>query len=240
MNKNSAVLFFILFIGLASAASTNSGINDPIIGEKDAKVTIEVWCSFQDHSCSDYNQNVLSILKEEYAQDDRVRILWKDKPLGELHSWAKDSAVMMECVYRTGGSDDFWRVNQKLLSSQSEVNAENYEALIKNWTLKQGISESSFTQCSNESSASDEVEADIAEADQEGIDGIPTTEVNGERVVGFRTLTQVESLIEIELDEKYSDKNEYSDEKSDSIQDSKNNEGGLIAFITLILRAIGL
>src|SRR4051812_8619720 len=67
-----------------------------IRGNKDAKVTIVNYDDFQCPFCQRMHDTLTNDILKTYG--DKVRIIYKDYPLVEIHPWAKHAAVDANCL----------------------------------------------------------------------------------------------------------------------------------------------
>ncbi|HZT34824.1 MAG TPA: thioredoxin domain-containing protein, partial [Nitrososphaera sp.] len=77
----------------------------PIRGNKDAKVTIVNFDDFECPFCSRMHQTLFPDILKSYG--DRVRIIYKDFPLKEIHPWAVHAAVDANCL-AAQNNDAYW------------------------------------------------------------------------------------------------------------------------------------
>src|SRR5512146_1097839 len=77
----------------------------PFRGNKDAKVVIVNYDDFQCPFCTRMHQTLFSDVMETYG--DRVKLIYKDFPLYEIHPWAGRAAVDANCL-GTQNNDADW------------------------------------------------------------------------------------------------------------------------------------
>src|SRR5207248_11577787 len=91
----------------------------PVRGNKDAKVTIVNYDDFECPFCSRMHQTLFPDVFKAYS--DRVKIVYKDFPLAEIHPWATHAAVDANCL-AAQNNDAYWDFadyvhgNQKAIS----------------------------------------------------------------------------------------------------------------------------
>lgn len=78
----------------------------PVRGNKDAKVTVVVYDDFECPYCSRMHQTLNDVLK---SYGDRIKLVYKDYPLIEIHPWAERAAIDSGCLAKqsSGGYWDF-------------------------------------------------------------------------------------------------------------------------------------
>src|SRR4029079_8656742 len=89
--------------------------DDPPIGPASAPVTLIEFSDFQCPFC----QRVAPTLKQIRATyGDRVRIVWKDFPLTQIHPQACDAAQAGNCAQEQG---KFWEFHDQLFANQAAL-----------------------------------------------------------------------------------------------------------------------
>jgi protein-disulfide isomerase len=160
----------------------------PTRGDKDAKVTVVNYDDFECPYCSRMHAALFPGLFREYG--DRVRFIYKDYPLEEIHPWAVHAAVDANCL-AAQSPDAYWDYADYLHANQSAISAlKNREGwnpeLDKLATLqaeKHGVDVAKLQACLK---TQDEkaVRASIHEGEGLGVDATPTMFVNGQKLDG--------------------------------------------------------
>lgn len=172
---------------------------EPVLGEEDAPVIMVVYEDFECPFCKRFEEGAVQQIESNYVDSGQVKIVWKDRPLTQLHPWAEPSAAAMECVYREGGDEAFWAVKDKVFANQDSIETSNVESKIKGWASEEGVSETAVQSCLDNGNPMEEVNADSTEGRNLGASGTPTAYVNGQKVVGAQPYSNFESIIESAL-----------------------------------------
>ena len=90
----------------------------PSRGAADAKVTVIVWDDFQCPYCAIGYKTLFSDVLPQYQ--DRVRVVYKDFPLMEIHPWAVHAAVDANCLFAQS-NDAYWDYAGYVHSNQKEI-----------------------------------------------------------------------------------------------------------------------
>jgi protein-disulfide isomerase len=159
----------------------------PLRGGEQAKVVIVNYQDFQCPFCSRMHSTLFPGLLQEYA--GKVKVIYKDYPLTEIHPWALHAAVDANCL-ADQNPDAFWDFADYVLANQKQVGGRAPEEAFLNLdksALEQGIKHKldvqklvACTQKQDESA----VRASMAEGVKMGVDSTPTLFINGERVSG--------------------------------------------------------
>jgi protein-disulfide isomerase len=192
--------------------------SDPVLGDEDAEVTMTVYEDFQCPFCKRLEDGAMDEIEENYVETGKVKIVWKDRPLPELHPWAKPAAETMECVFREE-EEAFWEVKDRIFNNQNQLSTSNVQDTIKDWAEDEGVSKESVETCLVEENPMGEVKADIEEAEMKGASGTPTSFIRNKKLVGAQPYSRFEEVIEAKLD---------GEELPDNVgaERDENEEGG--------------
>jgi protein-disulfide isomerase len=162
---------------------------DPSLGPANAPVTIVEFSDFQCPFC----QRVAPTLKQIKAKyGDRVRIVWKDFPLTQIHPQAFDAAQAGNCAREQG---KFWEYHDQLFANQSALQPE----FLKKYAAAVGMNAETFGACLDSAKFRPKVQAALETGAKLGIGSTPTSYVNGRTVTGAQPYEVFESVIEEEL-----------------------------------------
>jgi protein-disulfide isomerase len=162
---------------------------DPAAGPSSAPVTIVEFSDFQCPFC----QRVSPVLKQvRDAYGDKVRVVWKDFPLTQIHPLAFRAAEAAHCA---GEQGDYWDYHDQLFASQQALAS----ADLTNMAEQVGLDVPRFEECLDTSRYADRVHAGIADATKLGITSTPTIFINGRRLSGAQPFEALASVIDEEL-----------------------------------------
>ncbi len=104
---------------LASAANAQtadvdtSAIQEMVIGDADAPVTIIEYASFTCPHCAAFHNNVFKQLKSEYIDTGKVKFIYREVYFDRFGLWAS-------IVARCGGSEKFFGITDLIYKGQPE------------------------------------------------------------------------------------------------------------------------
>lgn len=175
----------------------------PVRGNPNAKVTVINYDDFECPFCSRMHATFFPGLLQSYG--DRVKIIYKDYPLVEIHPWAMHAAVDGNCL-AAQNNDAYWdfadyvHANQKEITSNAQ-GGQNWtqafnklDAIAKERAVKHNLDQPQFDACVKKQDES-AVRASMAEGDKLGVDSTPTMFINGERVSGLVPEDQFRSIL---------------------------------------------
>lgn len=171
----------------------------PVRGGTGAKVTIVNYDDFQCPFCSRMHQTLFPGVIQAYG--DRVRIIYKDYPLVEIHPWAMHAAVDANCLGEQNGPAywdfaDYVHANQKTIAGRSPQEAfANLDTAASEQAAKYKLDVSKVQACMKKQDES-AIRASMAEGDKLGVDSTPTLFVNGEKISGALTPDQVHAILD--------------------------------------------
>jgi protein-disulfide isomerase len=176
----------------------------PVRGDASAKVVIVNYDDFQCPFCSRMHQALFPGLFKAYG--DKVKIIYKDYPLVEIHPWAMHAAVDANCLGEQNGAAywdfaDYVHGNQKLIAGRSQQEAfTNLDNAAGDQATKYHLDMTKVQACIKKQDDT-AVRASMAEGDKLGVDSTPTLFVNGERLSGAVPEEQMRAIIDRALAE---------------------------------------
>ena len=179
-------------VRLESPATTRARIaidGAPVLGVAAAPVTI---VEFSDFYCP-YCRNVVPVLGQVRARyGDKVRLVYKNLPLEDLHPGATRAAEAAQCAHEQG---KFWDFHDRLFTEPPSAE----DTTFTTWARELGLDVSRFEQCLRTGRTKPIVEKDVAEALALGANFTPAFFVNGRLLSGAQPLEAFVRLIDEEL-----------------------------------------
>jgi len=161
----------------------------PIRGNPTAKVTVINFDDLECPYCARMHQSLFPSTLERYK--DKVRFIYKDFPLTELHPWALHAAVDANCLAAQNW-DVYWSYVDYVHSHGDEISgadrnpAKSFDALNRIARQEATLGKLDPGKLDACLAAQDEaqVRASLQEGDSLKIDGAPAVFVDGERIDG--------------------------------------------------------
>ena len=177
--------------------------NRPVRGNANAKVTVVNFDDFQCPFCSRMHQTLFPELLKEYG--DRVKFVYKDFPLLDLHPWALHAAVDANCL-AAQSNDAYWDFADYIHSNQREVSSagslkEQFAALDRITTAqgqKHNVEQAKLQSCLR-AQVEDAVRASIKEAEDLDLSATPVVFVNGQELEGAVPVSEVQAALDAAL-----------------------------------------
>jgi protein-disulfide isomerase len=173
----------------------------PIRGNPDAKVTVINFDDLECPYCARMHSSLFPSTIDRYK--DKVRFVYKDDPLTELHPWAMHAAVDANCLAAQNGQV-YWNYVDYVHAHGQEVNGEDRN-LTKSFAALDRIAREESTLAKLDAAKLDacivkqdetQVRASAKEAETLGVDGTPALFIDGERITGALPAEQVWLVID--------------------------------------------
>jgi protein-disulfide isomerase len=174
--------------------------NRPVRGNNDAKVVVVNFDDFQCPFCSRMHQVLFPEIFKEYG--DRVKFVYKDYPLMEIHPWAKHAAIDANCL-AAQSSDAYWSFADYIHANQHQVAAEKapdgqFKA-VDRITTEQGqkfnVDQAKLQSCIKAQNDS-AVKASMKEGELVGVTATPTLFINGQEIDGALPIDEVRATLD--------------------------------------------
>ncbi len=147
--------------------------NDPIMGDKNAKVTMIDFTDFECPFCKKYFDDTFAQLKKEYIDTGKVKYVVRDLPL-DFHENAPKEAEAAECAREQGGDAVYFQYHDEIFkrtASNGTGLALDQLAVIASDLGLDGVA---LQACLDADTYKAEVEKDLADAEKVGATGTPS------------------------------------------------------------------
>ena len=169
--------------------------DSPVLGNKNAKVTMIEYSDFQCPFSKSYFQNSFDQLKKEYVDTGKMKIVFQNFPL-PFHINAEKAAEAAECANKQG---KFWQYHDLLFTNGQSDGTGLDTASLKSYASQLGLDTQKFNSCLDNGEAVAAVKSDLANAQAVGVQGTPTFLINGVSTVGALPVTSFEQAINAAL-----------------------------------------
>jgi protein-disulfide isomerase len=162
---------------------------NPAKGPAGAPVTVVEFSDFQCPFCARVNPTLAKI-QETYA--GKVRIVFRDLPLLNIHKNAGHAAEAAHCANDQG---KFWEMHDRLFANQQKL----APADLKEHAVALGLDATAFNQCLDSGKYTAEWRRDSEEASKLGLSGTPAFFINGRLISGAQPFDAFAQIIDEEL-----------------------------------------
>jgi protein-disulfide isomerase len=162
---------------------------DPSLGRSSAPVTLIEFSDFQCPFC----QRVAPTLKKiRDTYGDKVRIVWKDFPLTQIHPQAFKAGEAAHCA---GDQGKYWEYHDRLFANQQQLQPDE----LKKHAADLGLNATAFNACLDSSKYGERVRDGVAQGTRLGVNSTPTIYINGRMLSGAQPYEMFVSVIDEEL-----------------------------------------
>jgi protein-disulfide isomerase len=162
---------------------------DPSLGRASAPVTLIEFSDFQCPFCQRVAPT-LKKLRETYG--DKVRIVWKDFPLTQIHPQAFKAGEAAHCA---GDQGKYWEYHDRLFANQGQLQPEE----LKQHAAALGLDAAAFGACLDSSKYGERVRDGVAQGTRLGVNSTPTIYINGRMLSGAQPYETFVTVIDEEL-----------------------------------------
>jgi len=174
----------------------------PVRGNPDAKVTIVNFDDFECPFCARMHTTLMNQILPQYG--DKVKIVYKDYPLLQIHPWAEHAANDANCLAKESNTA-YWQLADYLHANQRSIPPQNPQASdgeLDRLTLdfgKKNSADINRLQACIKTQSDAAVKASMSEGDDLGVSATPTIFINGERLEGALDVDEVRAALNRQL-----------------------------------------
>jgi protein-disulfide isomerase len=165
----------------------------PVLGRKDAPVTIVEFSDFECQFCQSFFASTLPQIKRDYIDTGKVRYVLLDFPLDRLHRNARKAAEAAHCAADQG---KYWEMHDILFAQRGKLDVAQYGGYAK----KLGLNSLNFDACLKSGRKSTTIDRGMAGGAAIGIRVTPSFIVSvtepGDVVSGGAVITGAQSFEE--------------------------------------------
>ena len=163
--------------------------SDPTLGSTSAPVTLVEFSDFQCPFC----QRVAPTLKQiKQKYGDKVRIVWKDFPLTQIHPQAFKASEAAHCA---GEQGKYWEYHDQLFANQQALQPTD----LKRYATDLSLEATKFNECLDSSKYGERVRDGVAQGTGLGVNSTPTIYINGRVLAGAQPYEAFVAVIDEEL-----------------------------------------
>jgi len=161
----------------------------PSKGPEEAPITLAEFSDFQCPYCRGLFPTLQKIALD---YKDKVRIVYLQFPLADIHPQALKAAEASLCAFDQG---KFWEMHDAMFADQANLGIED----LKRKAAGLSLNIESFGACLESGKHFDDVRNDVREGVKAGVSGTPALFVNGRMLVGNQPYSEIRKVIEDEL-----------------------------------------
>jgi protein-disulfide isomerase len=170
--------------------------DDPVLGSPNAKVLMIEFGDYQCPSCRMFWKDVEPRIKREYIDTGKVKLVFRDFPIVQIHPEALLAAMAVDC---SADQNKYWEYHDKVFREQYNKGDDlvRFKAAdLKKWAKDIGLDPAKFDQCLDSEKYKNEVLKDKADGDAVSVQGTPTFFINGHVIGGAQPYPAFKNLID--------------------------------------------
>jgi protein-disulfide isomerase len=176
----------------------------PVRGNKQAKVTVVVYDDFQCPYCSRMHQTLIDVLK---TYGDRVKLVYKDYPLFEIHPWAARAALDSGCLAKQS-EGAYWDFADYVHANPAQIKGEQRPlqgqlAEVDKITFEIGkrhsADENELKKCVDTEATKPDLNASVKEAESLDVESTPAIFIDGLKLQGAIPEDELRKILDKEL-----------------------------------------
>lgn len=155
----------------------------PILGDSNAPITIIEWGDYQCTFCYKFHQNTLGIIKEDFIETGKIKLVFKDFPLN-----GPDSMKAAEATYCAEDQGKYWQYHNELYKNWGgERTGWITEESLQKFALTVNLDLEEFNNCLNDGIYKKRVNMIHEFGKEVGIDATPSFFIfNDEKIIKIR------------------------------------------------------
>ncbi len=160
--------------------------DDPVRGDKNAKITIIEYSDYQCPFCERFYTGTLPQLEEQYIKTGKVKLVYKDYPLRQIHPQAQKAAEAANCALE---QNKYWEYHDELFKKNPEWSGNDKAIdMFKQIAKDLKLDSKKFDSCLDKGTTA-EIDNDLSEGSNAGISGTP-----GFYVIAEKSKVNVDAL----------------------------------------------
>ncbi|HXC42674.1 MAG TPA: thioredoxin domain-containing protein [Candidatus Dormibacteraeota bacterium] len=160
----------------------------PARGPEHAPVTV-LWYSDVASPLAVQANRLMEQVLDSYPRE--VRVVFKNRPL-EFH---RDAVLAHQALMAAAAQGKFWAMHSLLLANQSSLTAPQ----LADYAGQIGLDTRKFVADLSSQKLLDQVQRDVSQARDAGINGVPVFFVNGARVDGVQPLSSFKAIVDEQI-----------------------------------------
>lgn len=193
----------------AQAPQVTKGVasidDDPILGDKNAPVTIIEFSDYECPFCKRHFDSTHPELIKKYIDTGKVKLVFRDFPLSFHEPMASKEAIAATCARDQGGDKKYFEFHDEIFKRTTSNGNGLDDAKIQTIASDLKLNINTFKSCLSDTAKADEVKKDIADGTAAGASGTPTFligkstsdgKIDGDLVVGAQPFAAFQAVID--------------------------------------------
>ena len=164
--------------------------DDPVLGDKNAKVTLIDFTDYECPFCKRYFDDTFSQIKKDYIDTGKIKYIVRDLPLS-FHANAHKEAQAAECARDQGGDSAYYKYHDEIFKKTTSNGTGLALTELSVIANNLGLDGATLQTCLDSDKFKAEVDKDLADAASVGATGTPTFFIGESAADGVITGTKI-------------------------------------------------
>lgn len=179
--------------------------DDPVLGDKNAKVTLIEFSDYECPFCKRHFEQVYPSLKKDYIDTGKVKMVFRDYPLPFHDPMATFEANAANCAREQGGDSAYFKFHDAIFTkTKSNGNGLTKEEVYQ-FAADLSLNQTNLRSCADSLKYEEEVKKDMADGSAAGVSGTPaffigksdpSGTITGQLVVGAQPYSAFQAVID--------------------------------------------
>jgi protein-disulfide isomerase len=178
--------------------------DSPTLGMADAPLTLVEFSDYQCPFCRQFSEDTLPALKKNYIDTGKLRYVFRDFPIDQIHPQARKAAEAARCA---GDEGKYWEMHGLLFQNQQGLHPER----LQTYAEQLHLDTRAFGACLENAKYQARVQHNLTEGISAGVQGTPAFvlgktradgTVEGTLVIGLRSFNDFQQDVERLLGQK--------------------------------------
>lgn len=192
----------------APAAATRAQVSTadrPVLGQKDAKVTLVEFSDYECPFCKRHFDQVYPQLKKDYIDTGKMKLIFRNYPLPFHDPMATYEAQAALCARDQGGDSTYFKIHDEMFKQTTSNGTGLTKEKVAQIATTVGLNANSLTSCVDSNKYKEVITKDIVDGSAAGVNGTPTFvigksdasgTINGSIVVGAQPYSAFQQIID--------------------------------------------
>ena len=177
----------------------------PVLGNKDAKVTLIEFSDYECPFCKRHFTDVYSQLKKDYIDTGKVKLIYRNYPLPFHDPMATYEAQAALCAREQGGDVTYFKIHDEMFKQTTSNGNGLSKDKVRQIAADLGLNADNLASCADSNKYKDKVAKDIADGSAAGVNGTPSFfvgksdssgTITGQIIVGAQPYPAFQSAID--------------------------------------------
>lgn len=195
----------------AAPAPANAKVSvddDPVLGDKNAKVTLIEFSDYECPFCKRHFEQVYPSIKKDYIDTGKVKLVYRDYPLPFHDPMATFEASAANCAREQGGDSAYFKFHDEIFTKTKSNGNGLTKDQIYQIASDLGLNQASLKACADSEKYADEIKKDVTDGSSVGVSGTPSFfigksdqsgSITGQNIVGAQPYANFKAIIDVEL-----------------------------------------